>query len=45
MLAGCSLVFSKVIPLDMAHPERHALWQRALQVCQPTHELCITIIQ
>ena len=32
VLSGCTVVFSRVIPLDMPQPEQHPLWQLAEKV-------------
>lgn len=45
VLAGCTVLFSRVMPLDCRDPAVHPLWQLALKVrrglpCQPV-ALCM----
>ncbi|KAK9806049.1 hypothetical protein WJX73_008855 [Symbiochloris irregularis] len=32
VLAGCTIVFSRIFPMDLAFPEQHRLWQLAVQL-------------
>ena len=35
ILQGCTLVFSRIFPMDLQRPEQHRLWQLALKVTAP----------